>query len=185
MRLRVTVPAVIAALPLFISVSRADDPAHRADEARHAEETRRAQEAHHADEHAKPGAHHDWNLRDLEHKEKSGGKLSAEEKEAFERLKAERQKRYADLAKADADRDRDRTKRRAETQKAAVAHYRATDPAFKQEFQRDAEIVAQLSRAREVAQAEGRDDAVARVDKMLQKEKDRHAQWLTAHQETP
>lgn len=38
---------------------------------------------------------------------------------------------------------------------------------------------AQLKRAREVAAAEGR-DAVARVDKLVQKETARHAAWLAA-----
>jgi hypothetical protein len=190
MRFRATLSLILAAVPMLLSTARADDhdPSHRsAEEGRRAEEAQRAEASRHAEERAKAppadphGAHHDWKLHDLEVKEKAGGKFSPEEKEAFEHLKTERQKRYTDLAKADADREHDRTARRIAAQRAAIAHYRATDPAFKQEFQRDAEIMAQLTRAREVAQAESRDDAVVRIDRLIQKEKDRHDKWVAAH----
>jgi hypothetical protein len=171
-------------LPGLALADERSDQARRAEEVRRAEEARRAKEARENGP-ADPALHRPerWKLADLEAREKAGAKFSAEEKAAYERLKVEREKRRKDLAEADAKKEQDREARRLEAQRQLLARYRtaATDPAIREEFQRDAQIMAQLKRARDVAQTEGRDDAVTRVDSLIQKETARHTAWLAAH----
>jgi hypothetical protein len=170
MRLRVIVFSLCVAAFSLSSPASANE---RSDRARHTEQVKRA----------KPPGPTEWRLADLEAKERAGAKLSAQEKVSYDRLKEERKKRYQDLAETDAKKEQDRETRRQESRRRLLDRYHAAaaNPDVQQEFERDAQITARLQRAREIAQAEGRDDAVARVDKLVQQETARHAAWLAAH----
>jgi len=70
--------------------------------------------------------------------------------------------------------------RRLEARRLAWTRYElySHDAEFRREAELDARLLAQLRRARELAVAEGRTDAVARVDRLIARERARHYGWI-------
>ncbi len=171
--------ALLALSGVFARVAAAKPP-----DDHHPDEHRRAEHSHDRDSPQAAGAEHAAfkARRELEEKQRAGA-LSVAEKQRLAQLQAERQKRYATLDQSDKVKAESRAQRRNESERQAQERYQAVahDPAAQQEFDQNAERVAKLDRAREVAAAEGRDDVVARVDQLLSKEKQRHETWLAAH----
>ena len=69
------------------------------------------------------------------------------------------------------------------TKKQALTTFPGVDknPKARAEFAKHGKRSAMLDRAREVAEAGGRDELVARIDKLLAKEQARHVAWVERH----
>jgi hypothetical protein len=121
-------------------------------------------------------------MAELEEKEKAGG-LTDEEKGELEKTR-KIQGRFDALRKKHEERAKDRAKRRRASKREAMKHFPGfrKHPKAHHEFQKHARRLARLERAREVADASGKDDLVARIDKLIEKENARHEKWLEHHQ---
>jgi hypothetical protein len=121
-------------------------------------------------------------IAELEEREK-GGALSDEEKAELDRSRKVRE-RFQALKQKHDQRSKDRAERRRSAKRDAMKRF----PAFRKhpqagaEFSKHARRVAHLERAREVAQAAGKDELVTRIDQLLVKERARHERWLEHHQ---
>jgi hypothetical protein len=117
----------------------------------------------------------------LEEKEKSGS-LTEDEKAELDKARKTRA-RFQQLKKKHDERVKSRAERRREDKRKAMMGF----PDFKrrpgavEEFKKHARRVAHLQRARDVAQAAGKDDLVARIDALVAKEQARHERWLQHH----
>jgi uncharacterized protein YnzC (UPF0291/DUF896 family) len=113
---------------------------------------------------------------------KSSGTLSDGEKAELEKIEKIRQ-RHAALSQKHAERLKDWAERKRAAKRKAVAAVPgiANNAAVRAEFAKHGRRMARLERAREVAEAEGREDFVARVDKLIEKEKARHDRWIAKH----
>ena len=118
---------------------------------------------------------------ELGEKEKAGT-LSDEEKTELAKIK-EIQGRFDALKQKYADRMKDRAARRKASKRLALLAFPGADknPPARAEFIKHARRVAMLDRARELAEAGEREDLVARIDKLLEKEKTRHDAWVERH----
>jgi uncharacterized protein YnzC (UPF0291/DUF896 family) len=120
-------------------------------------------------------------ITDLEEKEKSGS-LTDDEKAELDKARKTRA-RFEQLKQKHDERVKDRAERRRADKRKAMMGF----PDFKQrpgagqEFKKHARRVAHLQRARDVAQAAGKDDLVARIDALIAKEQARHDGWLQHH----
>jgi hypothetical protein len=121
-------------------------------------------------------------LAELE-KKKSEGKLTDEEKAELERIEQIRTQHEA-LKQKHAERKQSRAKRRLAAKRKALTEFpglRGGDQAALAEYGKHGQRMAQLERAREVAEAEGRNDLVTRIDKLIAKEQQRHQKWVANH----
>lgn len=120
-------------------------------------------------------------MEELEQKQ-SKGTLTDEEKAELERMQRTEQ-RFEQLKKKHEEHRAKRDERRHQAKKEALGRYPgyAKNPAARDEFKKHARRIARLERAKDVAEAEGRDDLVARIDQLLAKEKERHRRWLEKH----
>ncbi len=115
-------------------------------------------------------------------KKKADGKLSDEEAQELAKLQKINE-RHKELKQKHAKRNQDRAERRRASKRMALGQFRDIDKdqealaAFGKHGQR----MAKLERAREVAEAEGRDELVKRIDQLLEKEKARHQKWVEKH----
>lgn len=118
---------------------------------------------------------------ELGEKEKAGT-LTDEEKSELAKIKAI-QGRFDALKQKYADRAKDRAERRKASKRLALQAFPGADknPPARAEFIKHARRIAMLDRARELAEAGERDDLVARIDKLLAKEKTRHDAWVEHH----
>ena len=123
----------------------------------------------------------DGRVQELEGKEKAGT-LTDEEKGELAKIQAIQQ-RFEALKQKHLERAKDRAKRRHLTKKKALEAFPGVDknPPARTEFAKHGKRSAMLERAREVAEAGGRDELVARIDKLLEKEQARHAAWVERH----
>ena len=121
-------------------------------------------------------------LAELEKKE-SDRKLTADEKQELERIRQVR-KRHEALKQKWEERRTSRAKRRRAAKRKALMEFprlRADDRMALAEYGKHGQRMAMLERARQVAEAEGRDDLVARIDKLIAKEQQRHQKWVAKH----
>jgi len=118
---------------------------------------------------------------ELGEKEKAGT-LSEAEKSELAKIK-EIQGRFEALKQKYAERFKDRAERRKASKRLALQAFPGADknPPARAEFIKHARRVAMLERARELAQAGERDELVARIDKLLEKEQTRHGAWVERH----
>jgi uncharacterized protein YnzC (UPF0291/DUF896 family) len=129
-----------------------------------------------------PRRHRQARLAELE-KKKSDGKLTDEEKKELERIEQIRERHEA-LKQKHAERKQSRAKRRLAAKRKALTEspaLRGSDQAALAEYGKHGQRMAMLERAREVAEAEGRDDLVTRIDKLIAKEQQRHQKWVANH----
>jgi hypothetical protein len=121
-------------------------------------------------------------LAELEEKKKAG-KLTDEEKAELDKITKIRA-RYEELQKKHAERRKDRDERRRAAKRAILKDHPKLAKSFeaRAEFGKHARRMAKLERAREVAETEGREDLVKRVDELISKEKARHQKWLDTQQ---
>jgi len=110
------------------------------------------------------------------------GKLSAEERVQLEKLSGLR-KRHRTLEKREAKRDKNRPKRARRAKRNLLRRFPGLleDNAARAELRQHAEREAMLSRALEVARAEGLTDVMKRVETLRTKERARHGKWMTNH----
>lgn len=115
---------------------------------------------------------------ELQEKEKAGT-LTDEEKAELEKITQIRE-RFTALQKKHIQRMRDRKERRRENRRKLLKAFPSLvhNPEAHEEFVKHARRVAKLERAREVAEAGGRDELLTRIDKLLEKENARHDDWL-------
>ena len=115
-------------------------------------------------------------------KKKADGKLTDEETQELAKLEKINE-RHKKLKKKAADRAKDRMQRRRAAKRMALGHFRHIDKdqAALAAFGKHGMRMAKLERAREVAEAEGRDDLIKRIDQLLEKEKARHQKWVEKH----
>jgi uncharacterized protein YnzC (UPF0291/DUF896 family) len=120
-------------------------------------------------------------LAELEEKQKAG-KLTDEEKAELEKLEKIK-KRHAALKGKFAKRAKDRAKRRRAAKRKAMQEFPGLvkNEQARAAFGKHGMRMARLERAREVAEAEGLDELVARIDKLMEKEKQRHEKWVAKH----
>lgn len=118
---------------------------------------------------------------ELQEKEKAGN-LTDEEKAELEKITKIRE-RFAALQKKHVERMRDRRERRRASRRSALKAFPGfvRHPEAREEFVKHARRVARLERAREVAEAGGRDQVLTRIDKLLQQENARHDKWVKNH----
>jgi uncharacterized protein YnzC (UPF0291/DUF896 family) len=116
----------------------------------------------------------------------SSGKLSDDEKSELERLQKKRD-RFDGLEKKHETSKVDRDKRRLDSKRQALKSfpgYEKNAPA-RDEFKKHARRLAQLQRAKDVADADERIEQVARIDKLIAKENQRHDTWMAKHAAPP
>lgn len=120
-------------------------------------------------------------FQELEGKEKAGT-LTDPEKAELAKIK-EIQGRFEALKQKWVERAKDRAKRRHASKRMALQAFPGVDknPSARPEFVKHGKRLAKLERAREVAEAGGRDELVARIDKLLEKENARHDAWIERH----
>jgi len=120
-------------------------------------------------------------FQELEGKQKAGT-LTDEEKAELAKIQAIQQ-RFEALKQKHLERAKDRAKRRHISKKKALETFPGADKnkLAHAEFAKHGKRTAMLDRARELAEAGGRDELVARIDKLLQKEQARHAAWVERH----
>ena len=120
-------------------------------------------------------------FQELEGKQKAGT-LTDEEKGELAKIQAIQQ-RFEALKQKHIERAKDRAKRRHLAKKKALETFPGADKnsVAHAEFAKHGKRTAMLDRAREVAEAGGRDELVARIDKLLEKEQARHAAWVERH----
>ena len=113
------------------------------------------------------------------HQKKQSGKLSDAENSELDKLaKAEERLEALDM------KHKARAARRAERQRASKREILEAHPWLLEhsqahvEFAKHGKRLARLERTRELADAAGRDELVARIDRMLAKETSRHQHWL-------
>ena len=123
-------------------------------------------------------------LEELKAKE-AAGTLSSEEKTKLEKLRR-LEERHEKLDQRVSDRRDSRDQRARQSRAAAsrAAPNAAQTPATREEFTKHAERLAKLERARDLAEADERDDLVLRVDKLIAQENARHEKWLADQKET-
>ena len=116
-------------------------------------------------------------------KKKAGGKLTDEETQELAKLQKINE-RHKKLKQKAAKRKQDRAERRRAAKRKALGLFRNIDK--DQEalaaFGKHGMRMAKLERAREVAEAEGNEKLVKRIDKLVDKEKARHQKWVEKHQ---
>jgi len=120
-------------------------------------------------------------LAELKQKEASG-QLTDEEKAELEKLE-KIQERHAKLKSKRQELKQNRLVRRRAARRKALAEFPgllANESAIA-EFGKHGQRMAKLERAREVAEAEGLDALVARIDKLMAQENKRHEQWVSKH----
>jgi hypothetical protein len=107
------------------------------------------------------------------------GKLSAEERVELDKLKVLR-KRHRGLAHREAKRDKNRPQRVRRAKRNLLRRFPGLldDDAARAELRKHAEREAMLSRALEVARAEGLTDVMKRVEILRTKERARHGEWM-------
>jgi uncharacterized protein YnzC (UPF0291/DUF896 family) len=122
-------------------------------------------------------------VTELEGKAKAGT-LTDEEKAELAKIQAIQQ-RFEALKHKHSERAKDRAKRRHMAKKKALESFPGVDknPPARAEFAKHGKRTAMLERAREVAEAGGRDELLARIDKLLEKEAARHAAWVERHKQ--
>jgi len=120
-------------------------------------------------------------LAELE-KKKADGKLTDEETQELAKLQKINE-RHKQLKEKIAERKKDRAERRRASKRVALGQFRniGKDQEALAEYGKHGQRLARLERAKEVAQAEGNDELVKRIDQLLQKEKARHEQWVSKH----
>jgi hypothetical protein len=121
-------------------------------------------------------------IRDYEARARAA-KLTVVEQQEYEQLKADHERARANLALAEKREEETREARRQESVRLAVIAFPtlATDAAAREEFDIYAKRIAKLTRARAVAEADGRTDLFVRIDGLLSKERQRHDAWVAAH----
>lgn len=117
-------------------------------------------------------------IKDLREKEKAGTLTDAEKGELAKIT--EIQTRFLGLKKKYLERAQDRQKRRHESKRLALQIFpdAGKDPKLRAEFLKHGKRLAMLERAREVAVAGEREQLVARIDQLLEKENKRHQAWV-------
>jgi len=120
-------------------------------------------------------------MAELEEKEKAGS-LTDDEKAELDKAR-KIQGHFDELRQKHEEHKKDRSKRRRASKREAMKHFPGfrKHPKAHHEFQKHAKRLAHLERAREVAEASGKDDLVARIDKLVEKENARHEKWLEHH----
>lgn len=95
-----------------------------------------------------------------------------------------REEHERQLQAQDAEREKTREERQRQARDAEAARIRSIPPSpeLTAELQRYAQHKADLERIKQVAQVQGRADAMKRCDDLLAKEEARHTAWLAAHQ---
>ena len=143
--------------------SDSDEPGARGKRKGHRREQRRARHA------------------ELKQKE-SDGKLSDGEEQELGKIERVR-KRHRALKGKHAKRGKSRIKRRRAARRKALAEFPGLlkNNSALAEYGKHGQRMAQLERAREVAEAEGLDDLVKRIDKLMAREKERHQKWVAKH----
>ncbi len=128
--------------------------------------------------HAMNMARREERIKDLQQKEKTG-KLTDAEKGELAKIR-EIQTRFEGLKQRYQERAKDRQKRRHESKRQALQTFpnAGNDAKIRAEFSKHGKRLAMLERAREVAVAGGRDELVARIDQLLEKEGARHKAWV-------
>lgn len=118
---------------------------------------------------------------ELEQKQ-TKGPLTDEEKSELARLQKQKE-RFEGLKGKHEKRKADREKRRLDSKREALRRFPGYEKntAARDEFKKHAQRLAKLERAKDVAEAEERPEVVARIDKLIAKEKERHDKWLTKH----
>lgn len=121
----------------------------------------------------------DARIKDLREKEQAG-KLTDAEKEELAKI-GEIQTRFEGLKQKYMERAKDRKKRRLESKRLVLQAFpdAGTNPQLRAEFLKHGKRLAMLERARDVALAGERDDLVARIDQLLEKENQRHEAWVS------
>jgi hypothetical protein len=121
-------------------------------------------------------------LAELKQKQ-ADGKLTDEEKKELEKIQQVQQRHQELMRKRGAKAKSRIVRRRAAKRKALkeCPRLRNKDQAALAEYGKHGQRMAKLERAREVAQAEGRNELVARIDKLIAKEKERHQSWVAKH----
>ena len=107
------------------------------------------------------------------------GTLTAEEKPELEATK-QREARFENLRKQTSDRLSTRQQRTRQAKRLALKELPRLfdDSAAKAEFAKHAERLAKIERARDVASAEQDADTLARLDKVRDRETQRHQAWV-------
>ncbi|HEY5961061.1 MAG TPA: hypothetical protein VIV60_31105 [Polyangiaceae bacterium] len=126
-------------------------------------------------------AHRKARLAELSEKE-SSGKLSGDEKSELANLKQVEArheamaKRFAEMAQQRKDRSRD-AKRRALNEFPHLDK----DASALAEYQKHADRLAKLERAKDLASADQRAELLQKIDALIAKENERHQSWLSKH----
>jgi len=120
-------------------------------------------------------------VTELQQKQASG-KLTDEEKAELERAQKFLERHEA-IEKRFAERSQDRKSRAREAKREALKEYPnlGKDAAAMAEYRKHAERLAKLERAKEIATADERSDAMAKIDELIEKEKNRHQAWVEKH----
>jgi hypothetical protein len=124
-------------------------------------------------------------LAELKQKE-STGTLTAEEKAELEKLQ-QVQTRYEAVEKHARERAATRQQRSRDAKRQALKEYPGlqTDAQAKAEYQKHAERLAKLERAKELATASQNNDQLAKIEKLTAQENQRHQTWITNHPAQP
>jgi hypothetical protein len=117
-------------------------------------------------------------LTALKEKETSG-KITPEEKAELEKMQ-QVQARHDELEKTAKAREENRKQRSREAKRQALKESPkvASDAATTAEYKKYAERLAKLERARDLANADQNTDAVAKIEKLVAQENQRHQTWL-------
>lgn len=120
-------------------------------------------------------------LAELQDKKQSGT-LTDEEKSELDKIEKIKERHEA-LKSKWAEHAKDRTQRRRAARRQAMKEFPGLqkDAQARAEYGKHASRMAKLERAREVAQADGRDELVARIDKLVAIENARHNKWVETH----
>lgn len=117
-------------------------------------------------------------LTELKAKE-TGGKITPEEKAELEKMQ-QIQARHDELEKTLKVREENRKQRSREAKREALRESPkvASDAATTAEYKKYAERLAKLERARDLATADQNTEAVAKIEKLVTQENQRHKAWL-------
>ncbi len=120
-------------------------------------------------------------IQELSQKQ-AAGKLTDAEKTEFDRAQ-NIQARHDGLEKQDAARAQNRKDRSRNSKRDALKEYPNLnkDANAVAEYQKHAERLAKLERAKELATADGRTDVATKTDALIAKENERHQAWVTKH----
>jgi hypothetical protein len=121
-------------------------------------------------------------LADLKQKE-AAGTLTAEEKAELDKVQ-QIQARHDTMEKAAAEKAQNRKDRSREAKRQALKEYPklGQDPTGTAEYQKHADRLAKLERAKDLAAADQRTDTVQKIDALITQENQRHQTWLAKHQ---